>query len=302
MPKTLIAIFFLISLSGLALAASSKPPQQAPSIKTEQQANSALEAQHNSDQQANDTNEARIRQQISSSTAKDKSHDQPKETTNETSEFWAIAGRTLKITDTLVVVFTFLLFLATLALYWATRDLVRDAKNNAQRQLRAYVFVQNIESFWTADKATKTITKWTFFPVWKNSGQTPTRSMVSTINVWVGQNARPMPDNFDFPDYGKPRRSMIGPGATMHGDRLELTVDQLQKIRAGTAHAYMWAWAEYNDVFEKTPRHRSEACFEIKVTGNPIYKEGGFGFALHGPFNGYDEDAYRKPQPYVEAS
>jgi hypothetical protein len=39
MPKTLIALFFLISLSGLALAESSNPPQQAPSIKTEQQAN-----------------------------------------------------------------------------------------------------------------------------------------------------------------------------------------------------------------------------------------------------------------------
>ena len=192
--------------------------------------------------------------------------------------------------------FTFLLFLATVALFWATRDLVYDAKHNAQRQLRAYVFAQNVESFWTAEKATETILKWTFFPVWKNSGQTPTKNMMSNVNMWVGEEAGPLPANFDFPDYGKPARTMIGPGAVMHGEKLELTVAQLQKIRAGTAHAYIWAWVEYNDVFEGTPRRRSEACFEIKVTGNPIYKEGGFAFALYGPFNGYDADAYRKTE------
>lgn len=167
---------------------------------------------------------------------------------------------------------------------------------------RAFVFVQNVESLWTADKATEAITKWTFFAVWKNSGKTPTRRLTSNINFWVGENAGPIPADFDFPDYSASQRSMIGPGAIMHGDRLDITVDQLQKIRAGTGHAYIWGWAEYNDVFDGTDRHRLEFCFEIRVIGNPSYKEGGFGFALHGPFNGYDEDCYRKPKETFEAS
>lgn len=42
----------------------------------------------------------------------------------------------------LLVVVTFLLFIATVGLYCATRDLVIDAKDNSQRQLRAYVYIK----------------------------------------------------------------------------------------------------------------------------------------------------------------
>jgi hypothetical protein len=176
------------------------------------------------------------------------------------------------------------------------RDQVKLSREALISTERAFVFAQNVESFWTADKATETIIKWTFFVVWKNSGKTPTRKMASNINSWIGVDAGPLPVDFDFPDYGGAQRNMIGPATIMHGDRVDISVDQLQKIRAGTAHAYLWGWAEYSDVFAGTDRHRSEFCFEIIVTGNPSYKEGRFGFALHGPFNGYDEDCYRKPQ------
>jgi hypothetical protein len=58
------------------------------------------------------------------------------------SEYWTIAEHELKITDTLVAVFTALLFFATLLLFFATRALVLGAEKTAERQLRAYVFAQ----------------------------------------------------------------------------------------------------------------------------------------------------------------
>jgi hypothetical protein len=189
-----------------------------------------------------------------------------------------------------------LLVLVTLLLWKATKDLVTEANTSSKKQLRAYVFAQNVESIWTADKATESIIKWTFFPVWKNSGNTPTKRAISTINSWIGENAGELPTDFDFPDYGTPGRNFVGPGSVMHGGRVDLAIEQLEKIRAGSVRAYLWGWIEYDDVFPGTERHRSEFCFEIRVTGNPIYKEGGFAFPLHGPFNGYDEDCYLKPR------
>jgi hypothetical protein len=35
----------------------------------------------------------------------------------------------------------------------------------------------------------------------------------------------------------------------------------IQKCAAGTHHYYLWGWVDYNDVFEDTPRRRSEFCF-----------------------------------------
>ena len=128
------------------MAASPEPPPQAPSIKTEQQPDSALRPQ--ADHETKAGSDAAIGQKEPSPIGEAKSHDQPKEGCGETSEFWTIGARSLKVTDTLLVAFTFLLFLATGALFWATRDLVEDAKQNAERRQRAYVFIRGERSVW----------------------------------------------------------------------------------------------------------------------------------------------------------
>jgi hypothetical protein len=180
----------------------------------------------------------------------------------------------------------------------AARDSIALARNTAERQMRAYIHTQNVESYWTAEKFTETLTKWTFFPVWKNSGATWPVNLISAANLWIGENAR-LPMDFDFPDYALAQRGIVGPNAIMHGSHFDISVERLQKIRAGSATAYLWGWVEYNDVFDNKRRHRSEFCFQIEVTGNPIYKEGGFRYATYGPFNGYDDECYRKPsQPF----
>jgi hypothetical protein len=56
------------------------------------------------------------------------------ELSEEGTEFWPpLFGYRLKITDTLLVTVTFLLFAATLALWLATRRLVKSGENTAKR-------------------------------------------------------------------------------------------------------------------------------------------------------------------------
>ena len=181
----------------------------------------------------------------------------------------------------------------------AARDQVSLSREALIMTERAFVFCERIEHFWRAKKETEEIIEWIFFPVWKNSGNTPTKHGMGCVNTWLAVDAGDLPYDFTFPDYGSAERIMIGPSLQRHGSQLSITIATMHKIREGTAHAYMWGWAEYDTIFTvDTIRHRSEFCVEIQVTGNPIYKEGGFAFRAHGPFNGFDDECYRKPKPY----
>jgi hypothetical protein len=180
----------------------------------------------------------------------------------------------------------------------AARDQVALSREALITTERAFIYCERIHAIWTADKETELVTKWTFQPVWKNSGKTPTKRAVHKVSSWVGIDAGDIPPDFDFSNTDNASPTMIGPDATMHGRVLDLDVKTLQKIRTSEAHAYIWGWIDYNDIFAKTQRHRTEVCVEIQVTGNPIYKEGGFAYRMHGSFNGFDEDCYCKPKPY----
>jgi hypothetical protein len=164
---------------------------------------------------------------------------------------------------------------------------------------RAFVYCQRIEAQWQADKETGDVVKWTFTPIWKNSGNTPTRRANNCIGHWLAINAGDIPNNFDFSLYnGIGVDTMLGPGATMHGRSMEISTETLQLVRANNAHAYIWGWFDYDDVFKETARHRAEFCLEIQVVANPNYKDGGFRYRMHGDFNGFDDDCFCKPGEY----
>lgn len=179
----------------------------------------------------------------------------------------------------------------------ASREQVRLSRSTLVDTERAYVFCESITSSWTAIKATEQITSWVFHIVWRNSGKTPTRFGQTAVNKWDAVDAGELPSKFDYPDYGTPENIIIGPNALIHSGTFDISIEQLIEMRAGIRHVYLWGWVEYNDVFGDTGRHRSECCFEILVSGNPTYKEGGFHYKRHGPFNGFDEECFRAPTP-----
>lgn len=62
-------------------------------------------------------------------------------------EYWPpIFGYRLKVTDTLVALFTGGLFVATWLLWEATKKLVQGAELTAERQLRAYVYLKEAKA------------------------------------------------------------------------------------------------------------------------------------------------------------
>jgi hypothetical protein len=123
------------------------PPKQTPEIKAEQQPKGGLKAEPNTepDKQSAAPAPTAVPEVLSDSrNRKCDSHCPDAE--QEGTEFWApFYGYRLKITDTLVAAFTALLFVATFALWWSTRRLVKGADKNAERQLRAYVLVHSAE-------------------------------------------------------------------------------------------------------------------------------------------------------------
>jgi hypothetical protein len=171
---------------------------------------------------------------------------QPQET--HASEFWTLFGRDLKITDTLLVAFTALLFLATAALWWSTRRLVRGAQRSAERQLRAYVALEGGQ--------VRVINNGTAIEVgvtFKNSGQTPGYQ----FNIWTCFEIHP-PDAVPFTpappvDQRGGGTSIIGAGQTAGVTiRANLAAQHtLASLRSGQHFVYLWGQVDYVDIFRR---------------------------------------------------
>lgn len=97
-----------------------------------------------------------------------------------------------------------LLFFATLLLWYATMRLVWDARQNAQRQLRAYLFVDKIDCSIEGNEVHLEL---------KNSGQTPAYN----IRQWTAASLRPLanPGTFERIDVISTPFD-VGPGGTAH--------------------------------------------------------------------------------------
>lgn len=150
-------------------------------------------------------------------------------------------------------IFTGLLFLATVALWWATWRLVTGAEKTAERQLRAYVFVTESSITDTDRPDIKRIA----ISI-KNTGQTPAFNVIH----WQNSQIFPYPGNPVFP--GKQNiplsTSMLGPG--METDKLldvKISPSEGSDILAGTKALYIWGGIEYVDAFKIT-RHTGY-CF-----------------------------------------
>ncbi len=57
---------------------------------------------------------------------------------------------------------------------------------------------------------------------------------------------------------------------------------------------FIWGWADYDDVFAGTPRHRTEFCFRVEVIagsdGQALVT-----FPIYSQFNAFDEECSRGP-------
>jgi hypothetical protein len=143
--RSSVFVAFAILAGVVGFSARSQELPKAPEIKAEQKPEGGLKSEPSaeSNKQSPTPSLAPVPEVLSGGqNGKCTGHCDDAE--KEGTEFWPpLWGYRLKITDTLVAAFTALLFFATLALWWSTRRLVRGAQETAQRQLRAYVFVES---------------------------------------------------------------------------------------------------------------------------------------------------------------
>ena len=179
----------------------------------------------------------------------------------------------------------------------SVRSLTPDIRDAMIAGKRAFVFVKNIEYRFIGKKTTHTITGWSFVTQWENGGETPAKNR--TTYVQYGVFEEPIKFNFEFPDLGDvvSDGGIIGPKAVMH-THTEIPLEIFDKARSGGAHIYMWGWTDYNDIFQRAKRHRTEFCVEIIVQGDVRTETCQFSFAQQGRHNGSDEQCLREPWPY----
>lgn len=130
---------------------------------------------------------------------------------------------------------------------------------------RAFVFVTAIKPSQAADIRSNDVIGWNFDVQLENSGDTPATNVIARISHKTFNDD--LPDDFDFADFeAKDIPGFIPPRST-----ITMTVGQpINEIEAVTQNKkrlFLWGWVEYDDIFEGTPRHRVDYCFEIKISG-----------------------------------
>jgi hypothetical protein len=179
----------------------------------------------------------------------------------------------------------------------STQSLIPEIRDAIVASNRAFVFVKNIEHRFIGKKATHTITGWNFITRWENGGNTPAKNRVTHVQWGIFE--QPLGFDFEFPDLGDvvSDGSIIGPKALMHS-HTEIPVEIFDEVRSSGAHVYMWGWTDYNDVFSRTKRHRTEFCLNIMVHGDVRAEACQFSIAQQGRHNGFDEQCLREPGSY----
>jgi hypothetical protein len=162
-----------------------------------------------------------------------------------------------------------------------TRRQLKLAEETAERQLRAYVSIKELipQVIVYPDGITREgYMLLEVKPVWKNGGQTPALNATNHIS-WVVLKGgfRDQIDFIDLDDSGKPDMGgemtypvpAIGPGEEVQAKQLLIWRHEIEKTGYGSGHSiFIWGWIEYNDVFQHTPRRRSEFCFKLQIYGN----------------------------------
>jgi len=139
------------------------------------------------------------------------------------------------------------------------------------------------------------IAGWRIGVEWENSGDTPTRDLITHVSLKFFDDG--IPNNYDFPDLPERNVSnaLIGPRGTIHSASFLISVQEAQDVKNGPKRLYMWGWGEYDDVFPNTKRHRTEFCYEVLFI-DPFPQRASFGHLMHRAHNGADDECLKQPQ------
>jgi hypothetical protein len=158
----------------------------------------------------------------------------------------------------------FLIFVATIALWWATRRLVKGADATAERQLRAYVLVKNGR----IDRLSAGILRADI--TLENGGQTPARDLVYKGRTFIGTLDNPEeigPFTEDLVIIGPRSQSPI-----VITSRTPFTIENQYAYAAGDLKIIVRGALKYRDAFNniQTTEFGFEAYGDIWGSGGHL--------------------------------
>lgn len=123
----------------------------------------------------------------------------------------------------------------------ATRESVELAQSTAERQLRAYILIEDVLFRFIENESAIDYTM-----VLRNSGQTPGYNLRTRVNVRIGEPPAPYTDL----EPGN-SASIIAPNASvnMGPRRINLAPETPADLRSGKQKIYIWGRADYTDAF-----------------------------------------------------
>jgi hypothetical protein len=141
---------------------------------------------------------------------------------------------------------------------------------------------------------------------WQNTGKTPTKDLVTHINIRYEETD--LPDGFRFPDTWIIGLKQINPPISIPPDGSsasvisQFSVEQLQAIRNRQKTLYVYGWADYNDIFTpRTPRRRTEFCVQVHLPGDHTFASvNNIAFDIYWKHNGADDECMRIPTTSVK--
>jgi hypothetical protein len=122
---------------------------------------------------------------------------------------------------------------------------------------------------------------WIVWPIWENSGSSPTKEMTMYANYCTRTN--PLPENFGFPDLPgrKSVAVILGPHQPIAGEPWPIPVQAFSLIQNRVFRYYTYGWTRYRDIIADAIPHITEYCFEITGTeGDPAVATSGINFTV----------------------
>jgi hypothetical protein len=178
--------------------------------------------------------------------------------------------------DAYVALFTAVLAVSTIALWWVTRKAATAAEQSAHTARdalistqRAFVRVSGWPWLWRPDTDRPGKYFYDINPIVENTGNTPTVDLMIAVNWQLRDTS--LPDDFDFANNVPPGPSLIAAHQSIGAGHVHILDDDLLLVQKRQKHFYIWVEITYRDVFGGTPVHTTEFCTEIsRVIGNPL--------------------------------
>src|SRR3954452_14238024 len=254
--------------------ASEQPEAQTPKVEPERQPDNRAQPQEKAAPEPHRPAPAPTgAPSVSPSGDHGEGHSKASEGSENASESWTIFGTKFKVGESLLVVFTALLFFATLGLWLATRNLVQEAKRTGERQLRAYVHVIRVEVRHLAGMAE-------FFVEYKNHGMTPAYNV--RVSNCHGLTPNPPDPAFFQAFLGFASHGTLGPGGVTHQRKLadrQLTDAESVGLEDGLLALWVYGEIKYRDAFgqERTTAYRNLLSRDV-----PLGADGRMSLAAEG--------------------